>query len=297
MKRLKRILHKLLFPGAAVVLLSVPIAAGLLAYTFLAAGDSNPIAYVSYVISAYSLTIVCVNLFPIIRKGSQWVSQHPVISRYLGDIPFKLRLSLYASLGINLLYAGVNAFSGIYYRSPWFGSLAAYYILLSIMRFMLVRHAHRNGFGENQTAEWKRYRACGGLLAVMNIALAGVVILVIQQNRGFEYAGTLIYVMAMYTFYITIMAVVNVVRHRKFNSPVMSAARAINLVAALVSMLSLETAMLTQFDTGDTPLYFRQIMTGTTGGAVCVFVIGMGLYMIGRSTKQLKQLRNNRLET
>lgn len=297
MKQLKKILYKLLFPGMAAVILSVPIGAVLLAYTFLIAGDDSPVAYVSYVVSAYSLTIVCANLFPVVRKGNQWVHQNQYISRYFEDIPFKLRASLYSSFAINLLYAGVNAFSGIYYRSPWFGSLAAYYIFLSVMRFLLVRYAHKHGFGENKAAEWKRYRLCGAILAMMNVALTGVVVLVLHQNSGFEYAGFLIYVMAMYTFYITIMAVVNVVRYRKYNSPIMSAARVVNLVAAMVSMLSLETAMLTQFDAGNTSPYFRKIMTGSTGGAVCAMVVGMGVYMIVRSTRQLKKLRNNNLET
>ncbi|HIZ56140.1 MAG TPA: hypothetical protein H9671_08070 [Firmicutes bacterium] len=290
MKNPKRILHKLLFPGVVVVILSVPVGAGLLAYTFLVAGDNSPVAYVSYLVSAYSLTIVCTNLFPIVRKGNQWVYQNPYIRRYFEDIPFKLRISLYSSFVINLLYAGVNAFSGIYYRSPWFGSLAAYYIFLSVMRLLLVRYTHKHGFGENKLAEWRHYRLCGVILAMMTAALSGVVILVIRQNRGFEYAGFLIYIMAMYTFYITIMAVVNVVRYRKYNSPVMSAARVVNLVAALVSMLSLETAMLAQFDTENTSPYFRQIMTGITGGAVCVMVVGMGVYMVVRSTRQLKKL-------
>ena len=129
---------------------------------------------------------------------------------------------------------------------------------------------------------------CGLLLTLTNIALAGVVILVIHQNRGFEYAGMLIYIMAAYTFTITVMAIVNLVRYRKYRSPVMSAARVVNLVTALVSMLSLETAMLTQFGSEDSP-YFRQVMTGATGGALCAFVIGMGIYMMVHATRQLKK--------
>ena len=288
MEKWKRILYKLLYPGLGVVILSVVAGAGLLAYTFLVAGDSSPIAYLSYAVSAYALVILCASLIPVFQKGKGWVDQNQYIRRYKEDIPLKMKISLYRSLSVNLLYAGVNAFSGIYYSSPWFGSLAAYYIFLSAMRFSLVRYAHRHGFGENRTAEWRRYRLCGVVLMTMNIALSGVVILVIYQNEGFEYAGFLIYVMALYTFYITIAAVVNVVRYRKYQSPVMSAAKAVNLAAALVSMLSLETAMLTQFGEGKNPPAFRQIMTGTTGVAVCVFVVGMGIYMIVHSTRQLK---------
>ena len=130
----------------------------------------------------------------------------------------------------------------------------------------------------------------------MNMALAGVVILVLHQNRSFQYAGSLIYAMALYTFYTTIMAVIHVIRYRKYQSPVMSAAKAVNLAAALVSMLSLETAMLTQFDTGTTSPFFRQSMIASTGGAVCVIVVGMGISMIVYSTRRLKKLKDMPLE-
>ena len=288
MKKFQKILHRLLHPGAAVVVLVALAGAGLLVYSFGFAEKDSPVSYVSYVVSAYALLVVCFNLAPLLGKANRRVRQNRYIRQYLEDASFQTKVSLYTLLVINLLYAGVNAVSGLYYRSPWFGSLAAYYILLSGMRFSLVRYARHHGFGENKAAQWKRYRLCGLLLTLTNIALAGVVILVIHQNRGFEYAGMLIYIMAAYTFTITVMAIVNLVRYRKYHSPVMSAARVVNLVTALMSMLSLETAMLTQFGSEDSP-YFRQVMTGATGGAVFVFVIGMGIYMMIHATRQLKQ--------
>lgn len=142
----KKLLHKLLFPGAPVVLLSIPVGFGLLAYAFLVAGAESPIATVSYVLSAYSLVVVCANAVPLFRKGSQWVRGLPLVSQLLEDVPYRARLTLAASLGVNILYAGFNALSGLYYRSPWFGSLAAYYLLLSVMRFLLARYASRHGF-------------------------------------------------------------------------------------------------------------------------------------------------------
>ena len=38
-------------------------------------------------------------------------------------------------------------------------------------------------------------------------------------------------------------------------------------------------------------------ITQSTGGAVCAIVVGMGLVMITRSTRQLKKMRNNNSET
>lgn len=96
---------------------------------------------------------------------------------------------------------------------------------------------------------------------------------------------------ALYTFYTTIMAVVNLVRDRKSGSPVMAAARGVNLAAALVPMLSLETAMLTQFNDGSKGALFRRAMIGSTGGAVCVLVTVMGLHMVIHATRRIRKLR------
>ena len=57
--------------------------------------------------------------------------------------------------------------------------------------------------------------------------------------------------MAMYAFYSVITAVVNLVKFRKHGSPILPEAKAINLVAAMVSILSLETEMLAQFGEDD----------------------------------------------
>ena len=122
------------------------------------------------------------------------------------------------------------------------------------MRAMLARYVHRRTVGENISAEFQRYRACGIILLLMNQALVGIIVYMVTQDRGFSYPGLMIYAMAMYAFYITITAAINVVKYRKHGSPVMSAAKVVSLTAALVSMLSLETAMLSQFGDGEQEL-------------------------------------------
>ena len=61
---------------------------------------------------------------------------------------------------------------------------------------------------------------------------------------------------------------------------------------ALVSILSLETAMIAQFGGDDS--VFRQVMTSATGAGVCLIVLGMAVYMIIRSTKILKNIDKGR---
>ena len=216
-------------------------------------------------------------------------------NKLLGDVVFRSEITLHGGLAMNLLYAALNMYSGIRYQSAWFVALAFYYILLSVMRGLLVGRIHKTPVGQDIPSELRSYRNCGIVLLFMNQALAGIVVYIVNQNRGFTYPGLLIYAMATYTFYITIAAIINVVKFRKRGSPLLSAAKAISLTAALVSMLSLETAMLAQFG-ADQP-EFRRIMTGASGGAVCVFVLGMAVYMIVRASRQLKKLRFNHSKT
>ena len=132
---------------------------------------------------------------------------------------------------------------------------------------------------------------CGILLLLMNQALAGIVVFMVSQNKSYDYPGYLIYAMAAYSFYCMIVASVNVIKFRRHGSPVLSAAKVISLVSAMVSILSLETAMVTRFGDQD-DFSFRQIMTGATGGGVCTLVLGIAVYMIVKASLQLKKISN-----
>lgn len=293
MERVKPILKKMIFPKPSLVIISVFVATALLIYTFLYEEDYSPIAYLSYILSAYSLIIVCAR-FSRIPKGTFQIVMHrnAYIHRYLTDISFKTHVSLYLSLGLNVIFVVMKAFYGFYYHSVWFGTLAAYYIMLAVMRFLLLRYVNHREIGKKVVSEWKHYRLCGVILLLMNITLSGVVVLVVKKNESFRYAGYLIYIVAMYAFYNIISATMDVVKYKKYNSPVMSASKSIKLATALVSMLSLETAMLMQFDASKNPPAFRKAMTAATGGSVCMIVLLIAVYMVVRSTKQLKRLSN-----
>lgn len=298
MDKWRQIIKKLLFPGPAAVCIIVLASGALLVYAFAVAGENTPIAYAAYLFSAYGLTVFCTQVIPpVIKAGKKLLRQIPYVDRYFDDVTFRTTVSVHLSMMINLLYAGMNGFLGLTEGSAWFVSLAVYYIFLSAIRLMLARYTRKVGFGENMIAEWKRYRLSGILLALMSIALGGMVILVRTKGNSFEYTGNMIYAMAFYTFYITALSIVNVIKYRRYNSPVMSAAKGVNLAAALVSMLALETAMLARFSTAENTDHFRHMMTGFTGGAVCMGVIAAGVYMAvnaGRNIRNLKSGEDDR---
>lgn len=139
--------------------------------------------------------------------------------------------------------------------------------------------------------ELKKYRACGIVFLIMNLTLALMIFFMVYWNRTFHHHEITTIALAAYTFTALTFAIINTVKYRKYNSPVYSASKAISLASACVSMLTLESTMLTTFGDGTMHLTGRRILLGISGGAISVFIIAMAIYMIVKGTKKIKLLR------
>ncbi len=247
----KKIGKKLLFPPIWLMAVLSVISAVLLTTVFLSGWEQQVIAYVVYVLAFYTLgvvTVFCVMVLPKRYKQiKETIYENPVGNRYMTDAVFRTKISLYLSLFISLLYVGINLWSWYMVESYWFMVLAVYYVIMAVMRFLLVRYVHINEIGTSVLGEWKRSRICAYILLLINLSLSGAVLMILYQKRGYDYPGVMIYVMALFTFYSTIHAIVDIVKYRSMGSPIMSTAKIVSLSAALVSMLNLETAMFAQF--------------------------------------------------
>ena len=135
-----------------------------------------------------------------------------------------------------------------------------------------------------------KYRTCGIVFLVMNLALTLMIFFMVYWNRTFNHHEITTIAMAVYTFTSLTHAIINTVKYRKYNSPVYSASKAISLASAVVSVLTLESTMLTTFNDGTMDLTTRRIMLGASGGAISVFIIAMAIYMIVQGTKKIKLL-------
>lgn len=140
-------------------------------------------------------------------------------------------------------------------------------------------------FGKNKLEEYLKLRRCGIILLFLNIVLIGLIILILHTNQDISYAGYIIYIVAIYDFYLIISSFINVFKFRKSDSPVLIASKCINLTVAMISMLSLEVAMITRF--GDNDSSFKMVMTGIMGLFICLINSIMALYMIVKASKNL----------
>lgn len=283
----KRLGKALLYPHPAVLLLLLPISAVFLVVSMLRRAESDPVRIASYVLAFYTLTLWCVRIPALLRFFHSLKQENRYLRRWLDDPGLRTNVTLSIHVLWNGAYAALQLATGIYHRTVWFYSLAAYYTMLAVMRLFLVRHTLRHRPGEKLRRELLRYRACGWIFLLMNLALSGMMLTMIREERVMHHHEVTTIAMAAYTFTTLTVAIVNVVRYRKYQSPALSASKAISLAAACVSLLTLENTMLTTFRSAQMKPGTRLLFLGFSGGAVSVFLVMMAVYMIRQSSQKL----------
>ncbi len=260
-----------LLPGWAVAALT-GISAGALGWVFTTGREKTVLAYALFALSFYTVCVVTLwgifSLPKLARSLRRRIEGTALGGQYLHDKAFRSRVSLWVSLGINLLFAGVQLVSWHLSGSAWFAIFAGYYGILAVMRLLLL------GAKPDQRG---RARLCGVLLLLLNLTLSGAVLMMLYQGRGFDYPGIAIYVMALYTFYAVIHGAV--AAFRRSPTPVLKAAKVISLCAALVSLLNLESAMFAQFG-ADMPEQTQRLFIMLTGAGVSAAIIPLSVWVI-----------------
>jgi len=288
----KRIGKRVLFPPVWLMVILTVISAVLLIMVFVKGWEQTVIAYFIYVLAFYTLSVAVIFCAMVLPKHysriKQKIYENPLGNRYMNDRAFRTKISLYLSFGINLLYVGIHIWSWHFSRSWWFVVLAVYYVIMAVMRLRFVRYVQANEIGTSILGEWKRSRICAYILLLVNLSLSSAVLMILYRNRGYDYPGIMIYVMAMYTFYSTIHTIIDIVRYRSLGSPVMTTAKIVSLSAALVSMLNLETAMFAQFGE-EMSAQHQRIFIILTGAGVSITVVTLSVILIVRATKEIRR--------
>lgn len=280
----------LIYPHLAIILLFLPISVAFLTFSLIYFDSTSMISIVSYLFAFYMLMVICFRIPRIINFIKKIKNENKYIKRLLSDVHLRVNITLYGSLLWNGAFAIFQLGLGFYHKSFWFYSMSAYYVVLAIMRFFLVRHTRTYKANEEDEKEIKKYLLCGWLLLIMNLTLMTIVFFIVYWNRTFVHHEITTITLAAYTCVTFTFAIINSVKYRKYNSPVYSAAKMISLIAATVSILTMETTMLTTFG-GDTSFKLRQVLLLITGIAVTVFTVTMAIIMIVKGYKRLKLLK------
>lgn len=215
--------------------------------------------------------------------------------RYRADADYRGAVSLCQGMMVNGLFAVFKLVTAVVYDSRWLLALGIYYGMLALVKLCLL-HCLRRGNASPDPAgktrwDWRGYRLCGCLMLLLHIGMTGVVVQMVRHGRSFVYPGYLIYAVAAYAFYALITTVVTLLRRRGRQSPLLTAAKRVSLCGAMMSMLALQTALISRFG-GDDPVFAR-VMTSVTGGVVCLISVALTLGMLRVSRSRGKEQTKN----
>lgn len=230
---------------------------------------------------AYAVFLI-LPLFPKIKSSVMaWTLKRSFTRKLVENYGFRTIIFAIGTFSLSIVFAGVNAYLGIAYKSIWFGALATYYIMLAFMRGGILI-SHQKNSTENERKQIKLYRNCGIVLLALNLVLSSSIAQMIFDGAHFVYVGLTIFAYAVYAFFKITMSIINFIKANRRESLVVQAIRNINLADAVVSILALQTALLNTFSQGDIDV---SLMNTFTGIIVSAFTVGLGVYMIMKSSK------------
>ena len=249
-----------------------------------------------YILAGVFLVTACIFLVQdlkngVIEKIVSTIKRNPLGEKFFDDYTFRIILSTMPTFIINVAYTVYNGVLGVMHQSEWFITMAVYYSLLGIMRYHAVHTGRIISRMEDQSLIKKKelsvIKTEGILLLLLNLALSGVVLLTIVQDTAKRYSEIMVITIAAYTFYKIITSVINMIKVRKLQSPILITIRNISVADALVSVLTLQMTMLASFQ-GRSTLNINQ-MNAMTGMAACILISLLGISMIYYSYKRNKK--------
>ena len=188
--------------------------------------------------------------------------------------PFKIAL---ISLIFNILFATYHLLLGVVESSWWLITLGAYYLILSTMRFLVLRLKAEEGLIAGMT---------GWMLIVLSVPLIGTVILSVISDRGYKLHMILMIAIAAYAFTKVTLATINMLKLRNSKSMKLVTLRNISFADAVVSIFALQRSMLVSFE-GMTESEIIA-MNAALGSAVCITVLLLGINLLRKNSSTQK---------
>lgn len=290
MEQFKKIANRLLRPHWLVsALLSVIFGVGLV-WLFVMGYDSRWFAYPIFVGSFYALVVDCVVLIPkTIALVGRW--RTAAANREASEKEKQFKMGIYRKVLIDLVYGIVQIVQGVLQGSAWVGGYGIYHLGHAAARSILAwyerRLSRQSDDALRQKLAWRCYMVCGFALFGVNLTMTGLAFQMIWLGRSPKYSEIMVIAVAAFTFYKLIMAIIRVAACRRSNSPITGAVRNMALTEALMTLFSLQTALLTTFGQD----YEQQfLMNSLTGFAVCLSTMLGGLGMILHGRKRMREI-------
>ena len=219
------------------------------------------------------------------KRLEEKLASTAVGNRLLSDQLFRSALIACGNMGWNLLYGIFNGVLGVLYRSAWFITMGVYHLTLGLMRLSVVTlRTDKN----NRRTEISVMRHNGIAMVFLAVVISASVALSFLYSVARTYHVPVMIAIATYTFFITALAIRNVILAHKERSLFMISLRNISLAGATASMLTLQRSMTATFGAGEAAASFANTMNGAAGMGAFLIVLSLGIMMIvqGKRSRQ-----------
>lgn len=275
-EKYKELCLKFLYPNILIFIFFFVVGYGSVIAVFIYGLSTHWISYITYVLSAYALTITVARSIPLIKWINKKLHSNKYINRLLTDKDFKNNVNLFSGTLFNMVYGIFKFCIGVIYTSLWAGAIGGYYLILGMMKLSLARHVIKKSNSKKQKIQ---YRNTGILMFLLNASMVIMIILMLRHNQRVEYPGFIIFAQAAYTFYILTFAIINAIKYRHNHKPLIAASKSVNLVGAIMSMFILQIALVNEF--GD--MNEMKLLNIFSGAIASISTIAIAIYMLMKS--------------
>ncbi|MBQ5866694.1 MAG: hypothetical protein IIW56_08485 [Oscillospiraceae bacterium] len=272
------------FPAWATMILFAVCCTGLV-WVFINGQELWWPSYILYGLSAYCLAALCIKLPAAVRAEKLWMNNHPQVEALLKNKELHFKLGLYFEQFLNFAYGIFKIVSGVIIGSAWIGADGIYNFTQALIQLFQILRRKKPGTMQQQ---WKSYRFCGFLILLMHLTITGIVFQMVNWNRADNSGEIMIIATATFAFYKFISSFIDLAKDRKHTHPIDSSVRMLELSQAIFAIFSLQAGMLHTFGTGEN---WEHPLNLAVGCMVCLLTVAMGIYMIRRANREMKQLQ------
>ena len=200
---------------------------------------------------------------------------------------FRRKTFLCASFVCNAVYALFLLAVSQASFSKWFFVMSIYYGLLAAARIFIFLQVKCE---KKLILQIKTMRACGIFLFLINLVVSAMMFFLIYKGGYVKHHEITVIALATYTFSSLTVAIVSSIKQLRKNDYVYACVKAISLISASVSLVTLTNTMLVTF--GEENVLLRSIILPLLSGTVAVFIIVSAVFMIRKANLNLRKLGN-----
>ncbi len=209
----------------------------------------------------------------------QLLKSNALTAHLISDYGYRTILFTFFALSFNTIAGIFKLCSAFVLHSLWYAVLGTYSVVLAAARYFLLRAAAQAAGIHNDAKRARlgtKIAQCSGRsLIVLALVFFGAVWQMVFAGQAFRYSGAWIVPAGGMALLKIIYALLQLRRVRRLTRRILVCIRQLNCADALVSLMSLQTAVF--FALGEQVQPYQQVLNALSGTVVCIVIFAMGI--------------------